>query len=53
MDQSPSWEANSHSASKEIPRTLWNLQVHFRVLKGQTKYSPSGLFRSGFPTEFC
>ena len=24
MEQSPSWEANSSSASQEIPRILWN-----------------------------
>jgi lantibiotic modifying enzyme len=24
MKQSPSWEANSHSASPEIPHLLWN-----------------------------
>jgi hypothetical protein len=28
---SPSWEANSHSASQEIPRLLWNPKFHYRV----------------------
>jgi hypothetical protein len=28
-----SWEANSHSASQEIPRLLSNLRVHYRVPK--------------------
>jgi hypothetical protein len=31
MYQSPSWGANSHSASQEIPRLLRNTKVHFRI----------------------
>jgi hypothetical protein len=31
MEQRPSWEANSLSASQEIPRILWNLEVHYRI----------------------
>jgi hypothetical protein len=31
MEHSPSWEANSHSASQEISRLLWNPNVHHRV----------------------
>jgi hypothetical protein len=31
MEQSPSREANSHSASPEIPPFLWNPKVHYRV----------------------
>jgi len=29
MEQSPSCEANSHSASREIPRILWNPKVYY------------------------
>jgi hypothetical protein len=31
MEQSPSWEACSQSASQEILRLLWNPEVHYRV----------------------
>jgi len=31
MEQIPSWEANRCSASKEIPRILWKLKVHYRI----------------------
>jgi hypothetical protein len=33
MEQNPSWEANSVSASQEIPRLLRNPKVHHRVQK--------------------
>jgi hypothetical protein len=35
MEQSPPWEANKFSASKEIPRILCNLKVHYRSHKWQ------------------
>jgi hypothetical protein len=31
MEKNPSWEANSRSASQEIPRPLWSPKVHYRV----------------------
>jgi hypothetical protein len=33
MQQSPSWEANSHSASQDIPHLLWNQKFHYCVHK--------------------
>jgi hypothetical protein len=34
MEKSPSLEANSSAASREIPRILWNQKVYKRVHKG-------------------
>jgi hypothetical protein len=33
MEQTPSWEANNHSTSQEIPSLLCNPKVHYHVHK--------------------
>ena len=33
MEQSSSWEANWFSATQDIPRILWNPNVHYRIHK--------------------
>jgi hypothetical protein len=33
MEQTPSWEATSFSASQQIPRILWNPEVHYSIHK--------------------
>jgi len=38
MEQSPSWDANSHSASEEIPYLLWKPKVHCSVHKSAAAY---------------
>jgi hypothetical protein len=34
MERSPSWEADSHSATQETPRILWKSVFHYSVNKG-------------------
>jgi hypothetical protein len=33
MEQSPSWEAKTSSATQEIPRIPWKPKVHHRIHK--------------------
>jgi hypothetical protein len=55
MEQRPSWEADSHSASQEIPCLLCNPKVHYRVHKSPlpvpvlSQMNPVHTFRLYFP----
>jgi hypothetical protein len=40
MEQGPSLEANSRSASQEIPRLLWNPKVYCSVYKSSQVRGP-------------
>jgi hypothetical protein len=41
MQQSPSWEASSYSASQEIPHLLWNPKAYYHVHMSQTGWQNS------------
>jgi len=59
MEQSPSWEGNSHSANHKILCLLWNLNVHHCVHKSPlfapvlSQVQPVHTFPLYFPKIHC
>jgi hypothetical protein len=55
MEESASWEADSFSASQEIPNNLWNPKVHYRL---DNSLPPAPILTQinkvhVFPSDFC
>jgi len=49
MEQSPSWEANSHSASWEIPHLLWHIHNSLPQVPIPSQMNPVHTFSPPFP----
>jgi hypothetical protein len=52
MEQRPSCEANSFSASQEIAHILWNPEVHYRIHKSPLPVPILGQLNPVHSTEF-
>jgi hypothetical protein len=51
MEQSPSWEAKTSSATQEIPHILWNPKVHNRIHNSTPPVPTGRSLVQGSPTE--